>query len=60
MNLGWGGTSLGPKMETSVGWGGLAKFSPDGGDPPVPPGKKPWGLELGIRVRVRVRVRLCV
>ena len=40
-----GGTSLGPKMGTSVGWGGLAKFSPDGGEPPVPPspppGKKP-------------------
>ena len=29
-----GGTSLGPKTGTSVGWGGLAKFSPDGGDPP--------------------------
>ena len=39
-NLGWGGTSLGPKMGTSVGWGGLAKFSPDGGTPPVPPQEK--------------------
>ena len=35
-----GGTSLGPNMGTSVGWGGLAKFSPDGGTP-VPPGKNP-------------------
>ena len=41
-NLGWGGTSLGPKTGTSVRWGGLAKFSPDGGTPPSPPGKKPW------------------
>ena len=33
-----GGTSLGPKTGTSVGWGGgLAKFLPDGGDPPSPP-----------------------
>ena len=51
-----GGTSLGPKMGTSVRWGGgLAKFSPDGGDPPVPPGKKPWAAgmratDCGLRV----------
>ena len=31
-------TSLGPKMGTSVGWGVLTKFSPDGGTP-SPPGK---------------------
>ena len=37
-----GGTSLGPKTGTSVGWGGgLAQFLPDGGNPPVPPGKNP-------------------
>ena len=38
---GGGGTSLGPKTGTSVGWGGLAKFSPDGRTPSSPPGKKP-------------------
>ena len=37
-----GGTSLGPKTGTSVGWGGLVKFSPDGGTPQSPPRKKPW------------------
>ena len=39
---GWnsaGGTSFGPKMGTSVGWGGLTKFSPDGGG--TPQEKKP-------------------
>ena len=39
-----GGTSLGPKTGTSVRWGWLAKFSPDGGTPSPPPGKKPWSL----------------
>ena len=34
------GTSLGLKMGTSVRWGELAKFSPDGG-PPVPQEKNP-------------------
>ena len=36
---GGGGTSLGPKMGTSVKWGGLAKFCQMGG-PPSPPRKK--------------------
>ena len=39
-----GGTSPGPKTGTSVGWGGLTKFLPDGG-PPVIPGKNP-GLAI--------------
>ena len=34
-----GGSSLGPKTGTSVRWGGLATFSPDGG-PPSPPQEK--------------------
>ena len=33
-----GGTSLGPKTGTGVGWAGLTKFLPDGG---APPGKNP-------------------
>ena len=41
--LGGGGASLGPKMGTGVGWGGLTKFWLDGG--PHPPGKNP-GHEL--------------
>ena len=46
-NLGGGGTSLGPKTRTSVGWGGLAKFLPDGGTPQSPPGKKkPWNRQF--------------
>ena len=37
-----GGTSLGPKMGTSVGWGDWQNFHRMGG-PPVPPKKKkPW------------------
>ena len=38
-----GGTSLGPKTGTSVGWGGggVAKFLPDGGTPQSPQEKKP-------------------
>ena len=37
-----GGTSLGPKTGTSVGWGGIDKIFTDGGTPPVPlPGKNP-------------------
>ena len=41
MNLGWGGgTSLGPKTGTSVGWGDWQNFRRMGG-PPVPPGKNP-------------------
>ena len=35
-----GGTRLGPKTGTSVGWGALAKFLPDGGTPQSPPRKK--------------------
>ena len=38
-----GGPSLGPKTGTSVGWGGLTKFLPDGGDPQSPR-KKPCEL----------------
>ena len=34
-----GGTSLGSKTGTSVRWGGLATFLPDGG-PPSPPREK--------------------
>ena len=41
-SVGGGGTSLGPKTGTSVGWGGgLAKFRRmPGGPPQSPPGKK--------------------
>ena len=40
-----GGTSLGPKMGTSVGWGDWQNFRRMGGTPrgtPSPPRKKPW------------------
>ena len=40
-----GGASLGPKTGTSVGWGGLTTFLPDGGTPSSPPGKKTLGAE---------------
>ena len=39
----WGGTSLGPQTGTSVGWGGLAKFLPDGGTPQSPQEKNHGG-----------------
>ena len=40
-----GGTSLGPKMGTSVGWG-IDKIFAGWGPPipPPPPGKKPWDV----------------
>ena len=37
-----GGTSLGPKTGTSVGWGDWQNFCRMGGTPQSPPGKKPW------------------
>ena len=41
-NLGWGGQALVQKRGQVSDGGGLAKFLPDGGDPPVPPpGKNP-------------------
>ena len=35
-----GGTSLGPKTGTSVGWGGIGKIFAGWGDPPSPPQEK--------------------
>ena len=40
--LAGGGTSLGPKTGTSVGWGELTKFLPNGGTP-SPSREKLWG-----------------
>ena len=45
--MGGGGTSLGPKLGTSVGWGGLANFRRIGGPPsPPPPGKETLSIYL--------------
>ena len=46
-SAGGGGTSLGPKMGTSVGWGDWQNFC-QMGRPPVPPGKKCWDLGSNI------------
>ena len=55
-----GGTSLGPKLGTSVGWGGLEKFLPDGGPPVYPPWKKnPPELLAGKKPLFRVG-KICV
>ena len=55
-SAGGGGTSLGPKMGTSVGWGGggIDKIFVGWGTPPVPLRKKTLGghsnVEGGIRL----------
>ena len=47
-----GGTSLDPKTGTSVGWGGLAKFSPDGGTPQSPQEKNPGKINKPTDIRL--------
>ena len=55
---GGGGTSLGPKTGTSVGWEGLTKFLLDGGTLPVPLEKNPETHYQIVKMQINIAFRI--